>query len=137
MLILEAPGTLDFLAPSINYSSCRDVVQLYSVRHSGDMARIRDTAPAICRGFVIFEVRHAKRPGDLWISSTAVRYSSRSSEFVTLNWCSSLRRLVSKAYPASESSPYRRCRGTKAPTGEDRRALLATRGLESGQSPAV
>jgi hypothetical protein len=24
----------------------RDVVQLYSVRHSGDMARIRDTAPA-------------------------------------------------------------------------------------------
>jgi hypothetical protein len=30
-------------------------VQLYSVRHSGDMARIRDTAPAICRGFVIFE----------------------------------------------------------------------------------
>jgi hypothetical protein len=37
------------------------VVQLYSVRHSGDMARIRDTAPVICRGFVIFEVRHAKR----------------------------------------------------------------------------
>jgi hypothetical protein len=29
----ERPGTLDFLAPSINYSSCRDVVQLYSVRH--------------------------------------------------------------------------------------------------------
>ena len=28
-----APGTLDSLAPSINYSSCRDVVQLYSVRH--------------------------------------------------------------------------------------------------------
>jgi hypothetical protein len=28
-------------------------VQLYSVRHSGDMARIRDTAPVICRGFVI------------------------------------------------------------------------------------
>jgi hypothetical protein len=56
------PGTLDFLAPSINYSSCRDVVQLYSVRLSGDMARIRDTAPAICRGFVIFEARHAKRP---------------------------------------------------------------------------
>jgi hypothetical protein len=55
-------GTLDFLAPSINYSSCRDVVQLYSVRHSGDMARIRDTAPVNCRGFVIFEVRHAKRP---------------------------------------------------------------------------
>jgi hypothetical protein len=50
------------------------VVQLYSVRHSGDMARIRDTAPVNCRGFVIFEVRHAKRPGDLWISSTAVRY---------------------------------------------------------------
>ena len=62
MLILGAPGTLDFLAPSINYSSCRDVVQLYSVRHSGDMARIRDTAPAICRGFVIFEGRHAKSP---------------------------------------------------------------------------
>jgi hypothetical protein len=36
------------------------VVQLYSVRHSGDMARIRDIAPVICRGFVIFEVRHAK-----------------------------------------------------------------------------
>jgi hypothetical protein len=32
MLILD-PGTLDFLAPSINYNSCRDVVQLYSVRH--------------------------------------------------------------------------------------------------------
>ena len=48
------PGTLDFLAPSINYSSCRDVVQLYSVRlHSGDMARIRDTALAICRGFLL------------------------------------------------------------------------------------
>jgi len=29
------------------------VVQLYSVRHSGDMARIRDTAPAICRGFLL------------------------------------------------------------------------------------
>ena len=58
----ERPGTLDFLAPRVNYSSCRDVVQLYSVRHSGDMARICDTAPVICRGFVIFEVRHAKRP---------------------------------------------------------------------------
>jgi hypothetical protein len=46
---------LDSLATSINYSSCHDVVQLYSVRHSGDMARIRDTAPVICRGFVIFE----------------------------------------------------------------------------------
>ena len=104
MLILGAPDTLDFFPPSINYSSCRDVVQRYSVRrHSGDMARIRDTAPVNCRGFVIFEVRHAKRPGDLWISSTAARYSSRSSEFVTSNWCSSLRRLVSKAYPASES----------------------------------
>jgi hypothetical protein len=29
--------------------------------HSGDMAHIRDTAPVICRGFVIFEARHAKR----------------------------------------------------------------------------
>ena len=29
------------------------MVQLYSVRHSGDMARIRDTAPAICRGFLL------------------------------------------------------------------------------------
>jgi hypothetical protein len=58
MLILGAPGTLDSLAPSINYSSCRDVVQLYSVR-LGDMARIRDTAPTICRGFVILEVHHA------------------------------------------------------------------------------
>jgi hypothetical protein len=46
---------LDFLAPSLTYSPCRDVVQLYSVRHSGDMARIRDIAPVICRGFVIFE----------------------------------------------------------------------------------
>jgi len=54
----ERPDTLDSLAPSINYSSCRDVAQLYSVRrHSGDMARIRDTAPVNCRGFVIFEVR--------------------------------------------------------------------------------
>lgn len=26
------------------------------------MARNYDTAPVICRGFVIFEVRHAKRP---------------------------------------------------------------------------
>ena len=59
MLILGAP--LDFLALSINYSLSRDVVQLYSVQHSGDMARIRDTAPVICRGFVIFEVRHAKK----------------------------------------------------------------------------
>jgi hypothetical protein len=59
MLIL-GPGTLAFLAPSINYSSCHDVVQLYSVRHSGDMARIRDIAPVICRGFVIFEVRHVR-----------------------------------------------------------------------------
>jgi hypothetical protein len=25
------------------------------------MAHIRDTAPVICRGFVIFEARHAKR----------------------------------------------------------------------------
>jgi hypothetical protein len=59
MIILERPGALDFLAPSINYSSCRDVAKLYSVRrHSGDMARIRDTAPVNCRGFVIFEVRH-------------------------------------------------------------------------------
>jgi hypothetical protein len=30
--------------------------------HSGDMAHIRDTAPVICRGFVIFEARHAKGP---------------------------------------------------------------------------
>ena len=51
------------------------MVQLYSVRHSGDMARIRDTAPVICRGYVIFEVRHAKRSqrrggdhrDDVWI----------------------------------------------------------------------
>jgi hypothetical protein len=50
----ERLGTLDLLAPSINYSLCRDVVQLYSVRlHSGDMARIRDTALAICRGFLL------------------------------------------------------------------------------------
>ena len=56
-------AALDFLAPRINYSSCHDVAQLYSVRlHSGDMAHIRDTAPVICRGFVIFEVRHAKKP---------------------------------------------------------------------------
>ena len=50
---------LDSLAPSIHYTLCHDVVQLYSVRHLGDMARIRDIAPVICRGFVIFEVRHA------------------------------------------------------------------------------
>jgi hypothetical protein len=51
------------LAPRINYSSCHDVAQLYSMRlHSGDMAHIRDTAPVIYRGFVIFEVRHAKKP---------------------------------------------------------------------------
>src|ERR1700730_3667694 len=56
-------AALDFLAPRINYSSCHDVAQLYSVRlHSGDMAHIRDTAPVFCRGFVIFEVRHAKKP---------------------------------------------------------------------------
>ena len=36
----------------------------------------------------------------------------------------------------AKCSSYRRYRGTKAPTGEDRRALLATRGLESGQRPA-
>jgi hypothetical protein len=58
-----ATDTLDFLAPSIYYSLCRDVVKLYSVRrHSGDVARIRDTAPVNCRGFVISEVRHAKKP---------------------------------------------------------------------------
>ena len=46
-----------------NYSSCHDVAKLYSVRlHSGDVAHIRDTAPVICRGFVIFEVRHARMP---------------------------------------------------------------------------
>src|ERR1700730_12077860 len=57
------PGTLDSLAPSINYSSCHDVAKLYSVRlHSGDMAQIRDTAPVICRDFVTFAVRHAKKP---------------------------------------------------------------------------
>ena len=28
------------------------MVQLYSVRHSGDMARIRDPASVICRGFL-------------------------------------------------------------------------------------
>jgi hypothetical protein len=59
----DRPGTFESLAPSINYSSCHDVAKLYSVRlHSGDMAHIRDTAPVICRGFVIFEVRHAKWP---------------------------------------------------------------------------
>jgi len=26
------------------------------------MAHIRDTAPVVCRGFVIFDVRHAKKP---------------------------------------------------------------------------
>src|ERR1700730_9218894 len=56
-------AALDFLAPHINYSPCHDVAQLYSVRlHSGDMAHIRDTAPVICRGFVIFDVRNAKKP---------------------------------------------------------------------------
>ncbi|MDQ6703993.1 MAG: hypothetical protein M3Z96_13375 [Pseudomonadota bacterium] len=60
-LVLRAP--LTSLAPSINYSSCRDVAQLYSMRlHPGDMAHIRDRAPVICRGFVIFEVRYPKRP---------------------------------------------------------------------------
>ena len=74
----ERPSTLDFLAPSINYSSCRDVVQLYSVRHSGDMARIRDTAPVICRGFVIFEV-HAKRPKGAAPLSPCSRFITVSS----------------------------------------------------------
>jgi hypothetical protein len=46
-------SALDFLAPRINYSSCHNVAQLYSMRlHSGDMAHIRDTAPVICRGFL-------------------------------------------------------------------------------------
>jgi hypothetical protein len=62
----ERPGTLDFLAPSINYSSCRDVVQLYSVRHSGDMARIRDTAPVICRGFLVGCVMSRGIKGERW-----------------------------------------------------------------------
>jgi hypothetical protein len=49
--------------PAANYSSCHDVAKLYSVRlHSGDMVHIRDIAPVICRGFVIFQVSHAKRP---------------------------------------------------------------------------
>jgi hypothetical protein len=55
MGVLRAP--LTSLGPSINYSSCRDVAQLYSMRlHSGDMARIRDRAPVICRGFLIFNL---------------------------------------------------------------------------------
>jgi hypothetical protein len=74
----ERPGTLDFLGPSINYSSCRDVVQLYSVRHSGDMARIRDTAPVICRGFLLWgascqEASKASAGGPMCALLTAAR----------------------------------------------------------------
>jgi hypothetical protein len=39
------------------------------------MARIRDTAPANGRGFVIFEVRHAKRPG-VWISTIEATFDA-------------------------------------------------------------
>ena len=81
MLIRERPGALDFLAPSINCSSCRDVVQLYSVRlHSGDMARIRDTAPVNCRGFVIFEARHAKRRQRLAPSRPALTPAAQAAK---------------------------------------------------------
>ena len=41
---LPCPGTLDFLAPSINYNSCRDVVQLYSVR--GIVTPLRACGPS-------------------------------------------------------------------------------------------
>jgi hypothetical protein len=46
----------------------------------GDMARIRDTAPAICRGFVIFEVRHAKRAkGDRRLATVPRRVAPHTS----------------------------------------------------------
>jgi hypothetical protein len=64
--------SLDSLAPSINYSSCRDVAQLYSVRlHSGDMAHIRHS-PGHLPGLRIFQLCHAKaskgerRHADVW-----------------------------------------------------------------------
>ena len=42
---------------------CRGAAKSYGIKLlSGDMARIRDIPPVICRGFVIFQVRHAKRP---------------------------------------------------------------------------
>ena len=66
----------DSLAPSINYSSCRDVVQLYSVRHSGDMARIRDTAPANGRGFLLCAPLTAARSPQ---TSVSLRQASRST----------------------------------------------------------
>ena len=56
-------GALDFLSAKHNYWSCRGAAKLYGVKLlSGDMARIRDIAPAYDRGFVIFEVRHSSKP---------------------------------------------------------------------------
>ncbi|PNE12377.1 MAG: hypothetical protein CR217_03970 [Beijerinckiaceae bacterium] len=47
------------------------------------MARIRDTAPVNCRGFVIFEVRHAKRAkGDRRAALVAPGGASRPARFM-------------------------------------------------------
>ena len=55
------------------------MVQLYSVRlHSGDMARIRDTAPVNCRGFVIFEVRRRSLCSNLRVKGTRMVYDLSS-----------------------------------------------------------
>jgi hypothetical protein len=62
---------LILLAPSINYSSCRDVAQLYSVRHSGDMARIHDIAPVICRGFLL-RAPNGRSRGKTWRNAREV-----------------------------------------------------------------
>jgi hypothetical protein len=47
---------------------------------NGTLARIRDTAPVICRGFVIFEVRHAKRAkGDRRLATVPRRVAPHTS----------------------------------------------------------
>src|SRR5580700_11820069 len=40
----------------------------------GDMARIRDTAPAICRGFVICEARRRSLSSNLHVKGTRMVY---------------------------------------------------------------
>ena len=67
------------MAPSIPCYPCRGAAKSYGIKLlSGDMARIRDIAPVIRRGFVIFEVRRRSLCSNLRVKGTRMVYDLSS-----------------------------------------------------------
>ena len=67
------------MAPSIPCFPVCGAAKSYGIKLlSGDMARIRDIAPAICRGFVIFEVRRRSLRSNLRVKGTRMVYDLSS-----------------------------------------------------------